>query len=159
MSNEGAKDPPLVASDDVRVATIIDLAGVRVRMGFPAPKAKICEHKTLIYSVHERLVWCEDCEQLIDAFSALMTIVRQFDAMVSAARSANRKANEALGAVARLRAVKTLDRVWSGNTMAVQCPHCKGGLLPEDFANGASASWARELEIKDRLRKKAKKDE
>lgn len=57
--------------------------------------------------------------------------------------------------VARLRAVKALDKAWSGKTMAVPCPHCDGGLLPEDFVTIRSAT-SRDLELARRRRKERK---
>lgn len=138
-------------------ATVIDLAGVRLRHGRTAYKdeSKLCAHRNLIFSTTERRVWCEDCNRTIDSFDAVVTFSRFFEKMIAEVMDWRQKAWGAMRGAARLRATKALDRIWSGNVMAVQCPHCKGGLLPEDFANGANSAWSRELEIAER-RKSAK---
>ncbi len=144
-------DDPIVPVEDHRV---IDLAGVRLQRGRPAtPPHKRCQHHRMAYCTAERRVWCEDCKRTLDPFDALMVVVSKFGEMESEARGKLAQANDALGKTARLRATKALDRVWSGNAMAVACPHCKGGLLPEDFADGASSAWSRNLEIAARRKK------
>ena len=146
-------DPPLEVLPDGPCFknTVIDLAGVRVRHGrTPYKSGEPCKHLTLIHSESERRVWCEDCNRTIDNYEAFKIFARHFSEMVSKAEYRLAEANAAMSKAARGRAVKTLDRIWSGNVMAVQCPHCKGGLLPEDFADGASASWSREMELAGR---------
>lgn len=141
--SDDAIEPPKDGSDN-----IIDLAGVRIQWGRTKTKYRErCEHKSMVYDQGERRVWCEDCSRTIDNFDALMVLVRHFSKMLAEAKSKIYKANEHFGKSARLRATKALDRIWSGRTMAVQCPHCKKGLLPDDFADGAAACWAKELEI------------
>jgi hypothetical protein len=43
------------------------------------------------------------------------------------------------------RAAKEIDRTW-GHKMSPCCPHCRGALLPEDFASGAASSFNSEME-------------
>lgn len=144
-------DDPLEPMDnDYR--PVIDLASVRIRLGKTSAKVKPCEHKHLTYSQHERRVWCDDCERSIDAFDAFVMMCRYLSDMISEANGKMHKADEALRHTARLRATKALDKVWSGRTMAVACPHCNGGLLPEDFAGGAKSAWSRSLEIAKRTK-------
>jgi ribosomal protein S27E len=150
---------PYVPRDgDTRpIATVVDLAGVKLRWGARDHKApRPCEHLSLVYNQTERRVWCEDCNATVEGFDAFMTITKHFERMMSDAQHKSRTASEALRHSARLRATKELDRTWSGNVMAVACPHCRGGLLPEDFAGGAGSAWSRELEIA--RRKKAAAD-
>lgn len=135
-------------------ADVVDLAGVRIQWGVPKNRHDRCEHKRVMYDQQDRRVWCQDCERTIDSFDAPMMMVRHFRSMNSEATHKLRQAREVLGKTARLRATKELDKIWTGNVMAVQCPHCKAGLLPEDFANGASAAWSRELELAERKRRK-----
>jgi len=143
---------------DRDVGGVIDLAEVRIRWGrSTVPFNQKCEHKNLTYNNTERRVWCDDCSRTIDNYDALMVVVNHFDKMDQEARRRYRDATEAFNKSARLRATKELDRVWSGNVMAVACPHCKKGLLPEDFAGGASACWSRELEIAERKKRTEQK--
>ena len=146
-------DTPLTPNDEAKPfsATVINLDGVRIKWGRTRPgDGKKCEHRTLIYSTEEKRVWCEDCKRTIENWDALMTVIRHFQMMEQEARSKNRQADDALKHTARLRATKALDKAWSGNVYAVACPHCRGGLLPEDFANGARSMTSREIEIQRR---------
>lgn len=118
---------------------VIDLAEMRIKRGNAcARRAAPCKHRALIYSQEERRVWCEDCERTIDSFDAFMTLVGKFHPMVNAAKHALERAREAEGFTISLRAAKVFDRAWRGNQMAVCCPHCRTGLLPEDFLSGGS---------------------
>lgn len=147
--SDNPKDPPLEVLPDggCYVGTVVDLDKVRIRLGRTPYKVKVCEHRSLIYSPNERRVWCEDCERTIDGFDAFLIFTRHFERMESAAHHKRDQVNEALKSAARLRATKELDRVWSGRRMAPCCPHCKHGLVPEDFANGAAYSVSLELEL------------
>jgi hypothetical protein len=136
-------------------AQIVNLADVRIQAGHRRYKAApACKHMRLTFCTSERRVWCDDCSRTIDNFDAFKTITEHFRKMESEARVKLDKVNDALKHAARLRAVKELDRLWSGRAMAAACPHCKGGLLPEDFANGASAATSREIELARRARLK-----
>lgn len=140
------KDPPLdpVTDSSRYLAEVIDLSGVRVRLGRTSYKIKKCEHKKLIYCQSERRIWCEDCDRTIDSFDGFMTLTNHFAGMLSQAKSLTAKAVEAMKSTARLRATKELDRIW-GRSMAPCCPNCKHGLLPEDFADGAAGTYSAEF--------------
>lgn len=149
-------DIPLIIQDGSTPfgATVIDLAEVRIRFGISDRKAGApCEHKRMIYSVSERRVWCEDCDRTIDSFDGFMSIVTHFQAMTSAWKDKVRKADEALKAVIGRRAAKIIDKAWSGNEMAICCPHCRTGLLPEDFLSGGGSQVSAEIERARRARK------
>lgn len=133
-------------------AEVVDLAEVRVQFGLPRNRHDRCPHRRLTYNVEDRRVWCQDCERSIDSFDAFMVLVRNFAAMERAARAKMEKAEEARDAHLGRRAAKELDRAWSGRQMAVACPHCRGGLLPEDFDRGVAAT-SREIELARRARK------
>ncbi len=112
-------------------ASVISLADVRVSRGWSRP-SKVCEHKSLVYSSRDRRIECKECDQPIEAFDAFMTLVRHFDSMEDAARRREHQTKEAAGAVIVRKAAKALDKAW-GRKMAPCCPHCRTGLLPEDF--------------------------
>jgi ribosomal protein S27E len=156
MMTDTPKDPPLEVLPDggCYVGVVVDLDSVRIRSGRTPYRVKTCEHKALIYNQTERRVWCENCERTIDNFDAFLIFTRRFEAMERDASHKMATANEALKSVARLRATKHLDRAWSGHQMAVSCPHCRGGILPEDFANGCN-TCSREIEVAKRARKVA----
>ena len=134
-------DAPLVSTPGSEPfgQPVIDLAEMRIKRGRSnVSVATPCKHRALIYSQDERRVWCEDCERTIDSFDAFMTVVGQFHPMVNAAKHALRRAKEAEAMTITLRAAKVFDKAWRGNQMAVSCPHCRTGLLPEDFLSGGS---------------------
>lgn len=155
-----ADDPPIVPlhSYERLPGNVVDLAGFRIRAGNSTVRyGKECQHKNLTYAQSERRVWCDDCSRTIDNFDALMVIAKSLGGMIAEAQSMHHKAQEALASTARLRATKVLDKAWSGNTYAVDCPHCRRGLLPEDFANGAGSWRSRELEIAARKKRAAER--
>ena len=131
---------------------IIDFAGVRISHGLRKFHHRRCEHKTLVYSIEERRIWCEECERTIDGFEAFMTLTRSFQNMKLAAEAEARAARDALGAHLVRRAAKAVDRTW-GHKMAVCCPHCDGGILAHDMLIHGSISA--EIEIARRKRKQS----
>jgi hypothetical protein len=143
------KETPILPTGE-----LIDLAGVRIQRGTPKYNPNQCKHKNILYQSNskERRIWCSDCERDIDPFEAFMMLSEHLEEMLSDAKSMRRQAFDALKNTARLRATKALDQAWSGNVMAVACPHCHGGLLPEDFTNGGHQT-SREIEIARRKRK------
>jgi Zn finger protein HypA/HybF involved in hydrogenase expression len=149
-------DEPIVPSEGSRPfgAEVIDLDGVRIQHGMPVyRKGGSCQHHHLAYNPGERRVWCEDCERTIESFDAFMVVVKSFQAMARAARHNMEKADAALKATINRRAAKEVDRAWSGRGMAILCPHCQGGLLPEDFVGGG-ALCSRDIELARRKRAK-----
>lgn len=147
------KDEPLIPYDgDKHVGEVIDLAGVRLRWGQRSPKAeRACEHKALVFCSRERRVWCEDCDRTIDSFDAFYMLTKNFESMVRDIRAQNSKVKAALDSTITRRATKELERMW-GHKMAAACPHCRTGLLAEDFADGVSAAYGRDYEIARRKR-------
>lgn len=152
---EETKDPPLEVLPDggCYVGTVVDLDSVRIRAGRTPYKLKTCKHHHLIYNQIERRVWCEDCERTIDNFDAFLIFTNKFESMLREANGRMATATEALNSAARLRATKTLDRMWSGRRMAPCCPHCNRGLLPEDFMNGACSAVGTDYEKARRAHK------
>lgn len=130
---------------------VIDLAGVRVARGWKKYRAYECEHKNIVYSTADRRIECRDCAQVVDAFDAFLTLCKYFDKMRLEAQADRQRAWEAEQASIHRIAAKELQRVWS-HKMAAGCPHCKRGLLPEDFKRGPSFAVSRETEIAARKR-------
>lgn len=122
--------------DVVQSASVISLADVRVSRGW-SRTGKACAHKSLVYSAQDRRVECSACDQPVDAFDAFMVLTLHFEAMERAAKQRDYKARQGLAATLVRRAAKALDKAW-GRKMAPCCPHCRGGLLPEDFEAGGS---------------------
>lgn len=129
---------------------VIDLAERRIAAGSRPHSVKKCEHKSMLYSDSTRSIWCEDCERSIDAFDAFCIMVKDFMRMTWDINAKMRKADEALKSTIITRAAKALDKAWRGNVKAVPCPHCRGGLLPEDFSEASFGFTSREIELKRR---------
>lgn len=72
-----------------------------------------------------------------------MALVYEFAGMVREAERIKQEAEAARTANIHRIAAKNLEKVW--HSYAASCPHCKKGLLPEDFQHVGSMS--RELEI------------
>lgn len=138
---------------------VIDFAEMRVAYGKPKFHHKICKHRRLTYDPAERRVWCQECDSTVDNFDAFMTLATHFHEMERSARAKIARAAEVEKATIVKRATKNIDRQWNArHPMAVLCPHCRSGLLPEDFQTGGSAV-SRDIELARRARLKAEKDE
>lgn len=141
-------------SDD---RVVINLADFRVskagprHFGSPPP----CKHAALVYAPAERLITCSDCQREVSGFDAFMVLMSQFERVRMDAEHRLRTAQDAEKATVGRRAAKVFDKAWSGHQMAVCCPHCDGGLLPEDILGRASQRSA-DLERARRARAAAK---
>jgi hypothetical protein len=129
--SESSKDPPLEVPPDggCYLSEVVDLASVRIRLGRMPFKAKVCEHRSLLYSPTERRVWCEDCERTVDNFDAFLIFTRKFEEMLSEARHKMQVADEAMKSSVRRRATKQLDRAWG--KMAVCYPIATAACFPK----------------------------
>jgi hypothetical protein len=128
---------------------VIDFETIRIQAGRTPFKSreKVCQHNSLVYNDSERRVWCQDCRTTVDPYDAFMRIVMQWHHIQGAINGKLATAKEAMDATLVRRSAKNLDRSW-GRKMAPNCPHCKNGLLPEDFdfPGGVRSSRSRELE-------------
>jgi hypothetical protein len=148
------EDAPIKAVDYLH-SQVVDLEGVRISRGIAQRKAPApgeCQHKHMTYDLHERRVWCEDCETTIPAFDAFMRLVGWWQKITD---SLKRRADYVATAEQTSlisRAAKAMDDAWRRRKLAPCCPHCRGALLPDDFADGVKSSASAELE---RARRKA----
>lgn len=146
------EDNPIIPLPDAQpfCAEVIDLAGIRVQWGLEKigkyhPDA--CKHTKLVYSSESRRVWCDDCKRTIENFDAFMVLVNGFERMEADARRKMKKADEAMSDTIHRRATKAIDKAWSSSLPAIGCPHCRKGLLPEDFEKGVQSRSSREFEM------------
>lgn len=118
-------------------------------------RGKHCDHKNLTYDYPNRIVHCDDCARQIDAFDAFMVLVDQHAEAHSELRRKLIKADDLNKARIYTDAARNLGKAWSGKqVMAVSCPHCDRGLLPEDFSPSIGSATCREWEIAKRRRDK-----
>lgn len=149
-------DDPIVPYEEGWAGAVVDLAGYKISRGrSTTPERNKCKHRNLVYSTDERRIWCDDCRKSVDAFDAFTQIARGLAEMQSAADSQLAEARDAMRSSAHRRAAKALDRAWHGGN-AVVCPHCRHGLLPEDFERYIS-SISGDLERARRAKVKADK--
>jgi len=135
---------------DEALTPVVDLAEVRIARG--AARNVCAIHMNVVYCTHTRTIQCKDCGAIVEGFDAFLTVALHFSRMAVAARAKMREAEAALRAVIIRRAAKAIDLAW-GRKMAVRCPHCRRGLLPEDFVDPAEVSA--EIERQRRKREEA----
>lgn len=150
MSND-KKDPPIQEEEFINGVKVINFGDIRVARGLTRRPYTGCKHVALVYDKHERRVWCKDCERNIESFDAFMALVENFHDANAIYVRMKADALEARDHNLHLIAAKNIEKAWRGRTMAIPCPHCRGGLLPEDFEHIRSMCSA---EIERRKRKK-----
>lgn len=135
-------DAPIEPGEFTHGVTVVDFGDARVARGMSRRPVSICKHTTLVYDTKERRIWCEDCQSTVEGFDAFLVLVEQFSDAQSIISRKNAEANAAQDHALHLIAAKNLEKHWRGRTMAVPCPHCGGGLLPEDFKSIPGATSA-----------------
>jgi len=130
------KDPPIQEQSYLGGVKVIDIGDIRVARGLSRRPYTSCKHRALVYDTNERRVWCKQCESDVDAFDAFVAIVANFSAKADELEHREEALKQAQAFNIRAIATKVLDDVWRGRKMVPLCPHCKVGLLPEDFTNG-----------------------
>lgn len=137
MAGEG-KDPPIEKLDYLYGLKVVDIGDIRVARGKSRRPATSCRHLSMVYDQSERRIWCEDCEQNVEPFDALMIISNHIDGAHKKAERLLKEAQEASEFALRSRAAKEIDRQWRRKKMVPACPHCHAGIWPEDaFRMGA----------------------
>lgn len=145
-----SEDVPLEPMPDPH-GIIVDFGSFKMRKGkTPYNREKdLCKHTNVIVSQSDRRCWCEDCKTNLDPFEVVKRFLNEWTKIEQRFRSEHAKAQDALSSTVIRRAAKEFDRSW-GRRMAPCCPHCRRGLMPNDFADGAAASTGFEYEIKVR---------
>lgn len=145
-------DKPIIPIKD-RFQKVIDLAGYKIERGSAGHSVR-CKHQHLVYDDVERRIWCDDCNQTIEHYDAFMVIFNNYEKMQSHAKRVVEEANEAHKHSIISRAAKMLDKAFRKRKTTPCCPHCRRGLLAEDFAGGITHQVSREFEIARRKRDK-----
>jgi hypothetical protein len=147
------KDVPIEPQDYIYGVNVVDIGDLRVARGKSRRPHSSCKHLKMTYDTSERRIWCQDCETNVDAFDAFVSLVSWHSTAIDKLKARESKIKEAAAFSARSLAVKALDEVWRGRNMAPCCPHCKAGLLPEDFAKGIGSQVGRDYEMRRRGKK------
>lgn len=128
------KDPPIVEQAFLSGMKVVHIGDIRVARGLSRRPFETCSHRNLVFDRAERRVWCKDCEKNVDAFDAFCGITEQYTDALDDLKRQHKELEEAKTHALHLIACKNLEKEWRGKTMAIACPHCRGGLLPEDFS-------------------------
>ena len=118
-----------------------------------------CNHlKPIMDSVGQTIV-CSDCNLQLDAFWVLeraLVDLRSVRKSLERSRELLVKEWEDFNKKHRfLKVIKEVERAWRGsNKMAVCCPHCHAGILPEDGLGDSKISS--EIELEQRKFRKGK---
>ena len=143
-------DEPIDEKDFNYGVKVVDIGDIRVSRGQSRRPKAICKHKKITYDLDERRVWCRDCENDVDSFDAFELLVSQQDIAI---KQLKRLKDQALAAEAhnlRRIAAKNLEIEWNKRNSLPCCPHCKSGLMAEDFKKISQTS--RSIEIAKRNR-------
>ena len=135
--DEPPKTPPI---EYLRGVKVVDIGDLRVARGMSRRPYSSCRHSPLVYDQKERRIWCEDCEQDVEAFDAFLSIVENFN---SAEENIKRRLKEVEAAekhnILRI-AAKQLDEMFRRKNTVPACPHCGEGIFPEDVARMGTAN-------------------
>lgn len=133
------KDPPIEEPGFIGGVKVIDIGDIRVARGLSRRAHSSCPHARMVYDQNERRIWCKDCERDVEPFDAFKGIVEQYSRAYDGLMRRIEQVSMAEKFAARSIAVKKLDEVWRSRNLVPCCPHCSGGLFPEDFKNGVSS--------------------
>lgn len=147
------KDPPIDKQDFLYGMKVVDFGEIRVARGLSRRPYTGCKHLKLVYDNRERRVWCEDCERNIESFDAFLSLVENYNSAINQYEKIKETALQAHDHNLHLIAARNIEKAWRGRTMAIGCPHCRGGLLPEDFAKGGMSMCSAEIERQRRKKK------
>tara|TARA_R100001369_G_scaffold4966_1_gene14183 strand:+ start:52325 stop:52801 length:477 start_codon:yes stop_codon:yes gene_type:complete len=143
-------DKPVVPQDYIYGLKVVDIGDLRIARGQTKRPRGTCKHLDIVYDDQERRIWCQDCEQEVEAYDAFKGLAEFHYSAQNKLKRREEAVKEAESFQARSRAVKALDQVWRSKNMTPVCPCCDKGLLPEDFANGVQSQMDRNLARKMR---------
>ena len=146
-------DPPIDEQEFRAGVRVVDIGDYRVARGLSRRSKSACPHHRMVYDQNERRVWCKDCECDVEPFDAFKSIAEHFSRQTGILQGRLATIKEAESHALISIAAKVIDKAWRSKKMVPVCPHCKTGLLPDDFKNGAamlSKSYALEIQRRKR---------
>ena len=146
-------DKPITPAPNHKV---VNINKMRLARGFTKRPYRTCKHMDLTYDTSERRIWCNDCEQNIEAFDVVVTMADHIGNAWAKINRAETEVAEAVSHNIRLIAARAMDKEWQSRSMVPCCPHCSRGLLPDDFRSGARGRVSKKLEV-ERRKKEADK--
>lgn len=144
------KDPPIIEREYITGVKVVDIGDLRVARGKSRRPRTTCKHNRLVYDENERRIWCKDCESDVEPFDAFIGLVENFFYKESDLRSRQAKLEELENYNIRRIAAKNLEAVWNKKRVLPACPHCRRGLMPDDFRDGAILKTGKQFELAKR---------
>lgn len=141
-------DKPVVPQEYKYGFKVVDIGDLRIARGQTRRPATACKHLKIVYDDQERRIWCQDCEQEVEAYDAFKGLAEFHHGAVAKLKRREEAVKEAESFQARSRAVKVMDEVWRSKTMAPMCPHCSEAILPEDVARGVKSTGKKMAQAK-----------
>ena len=135
---------------EYQCSNVLDFEIARRATRYGPAKAGGCEHTRVVLDPHGGTVHCRDCEAQVSAYWALEQMAQRWEKAERQLAARNQKVEEMERKQLHLRAAKKIEQAWRGRVMAVACPHCKRGILPEDGLGNSCCS--REIEEARRCR-------
>ena len=145
--SEDKKDPPIIEQEFLSGVKVVDIGDYRVARGLSRRAHPSCDHTRLVYDIQERRIWCKDCEKDVEAFDAFKGIVSNFAAQIKILERREEAVAEAESYNLISIAAKNIDEAWRKKKMIPCCPHCKRGIMPEDFKSGITHYVGKEYEV------------
>ncbi|MBO2926699.1 hypothetical protein [Metapseudomonas otitidis] len=130
--------PPIEPQEYLYGPKVVQIEDLRVARGLTRRPLSSCRHRQLVYDDKERRVWCQDCEQEVEAFDAFLSVVGVFQRAKAEIDRRRRELEEVEKFRIVSRAAKAMDAAWRKRDTAPLCPHCMTAILPEDVAKGVA---------------------
>jgi hypothetical protein len=141
----------------VATEKVVDLGAFRTKVRYGGRYDKgHCKHMRVTIDRDAGVIVCDDCEKPVSAFHLVVAWCEGWGEIAAAVTRQKERAvaisRMLRGYKVRLRALKDLEKYWWRGSQLPCCPHCRRGLLPEDFADGAGSMVSREYEMARRKR-------
>lgn len=146
-------DAPIDPQDYLYGPKVVQIGDLRVARGLTRRPKTSCRHKSVVYDLGERRVWCRDCETAVDPFDAFLGVVEVWESARNHHKRRERELAEAEAFSIISRASKVIDTVWRSKRSVPLCPHCHEAILPGDVVGGVSTA---SRELVEQRRKKNK---
>lgn len=96
-----------------------------------------CSSPHYLVDPDNRLVYCDDCGAIVDAFDALYYITRYWDHMSDQVQFLLDQRKEIMDWKPWLVPLREVEKTYRSGKYLPYCPHCRRGILAEELAAGS----------------------
>lgn len=132
------KDENIINKEDIVSVTPVRLDVLKIEFD----KRKLCQCFEPRYKIdtQNRLVWCRDCNAIVDPFEALKQVAWQHERINDIHERMLEERRSVAGYEPRLHVMKELSKRYTGKNspMVPRCPHCGD---PFEIHDLLSTSW------------------